>query len=393
MKIKVNENIASFNQNYLFSEINSRIARYSEGHPGERIIRLGIGDVTLPLGKTIVGAAVSAAEEMGERGSFHGYAPEGGYPFLRDTIAENYRRFGVSLDSDEIFVSDGAKSDAGNIADILGDNPVYISDPIYPVYMDANIIEGRRVRLLEGRRGNSFLPMPNGEIESGAVIYLCSPGNPTGAVYSHGQLKEWVDFARGTGSLIIFDAAYEAFISEEYPHSIYEISGAEECAVEICSLSKTAGFTGMRCAWTVFPESLKAGEIPLGKLWSRRQATKFNGVPYIIQRAAQAALSERGMEECRERIGYYMENAARFASFLDSKGIYYTGGKNSPYIWMECPGGVSSWDFFDYLLKKIQVAGTPGAGFGAAGEGYFRLSSFGTREDCTEAIKRLETVI
>ena len=389
MKIKINENFRSMKQSYLFSEIASRVKKYSAEHSDKRIIRLGIGDVTLPLGKTVVNAMENATREMGVKETFRGYAPEYGYDFLREKIAQGYERHGVKLSGDEIYVSDGAKSDVGNIVDILGDNPIYIPDPVYPVYMDSNMMSGRKIYYLDGNRENSFLPMPSDKMQGGAVIYLCSPNNPTGAVYSYKQLKAWVDYAISSGSLIVFDAAYEAFISGNYPHSIYEIEGSKECAVEICSFSKTAGFTGTRCAWTVYPFELMAGDVSLGKLWMRRQATKFNGVPYIVQRGAEASLSEAGREESRQMIAYYMENASRLASLLDEKGIYYTGGKSSPYIWLSCPGGMSSWEFFDYLLDNVQVVGTPGAGFGAAGEGYFRLTSFGTKEDCEEAVSRL----
>ena len=330
---------------------------------------------------------------MGNAATFRGYAPEYGYDFLREAIANYYKKFPVDLSAEEIFVSDGAKSDVGNIVDILGDNEILIPDPVYPVYLDSNIMSGRKVSFLKGSQENGFLPLPDGVEEKPYIIYLCSPNNPTGAVYGREGLKKWIDFANKTGSLIIFDSAYEAFISGDYPHSIYEIEGAKSCAVEICSFSKTAGFTGTRCAWSVFPDELTVGENKLSFLWSRRQATKFNGVPYVVQRAAQAALSDGGQAQCREAIAYYMENAGIIGEVLKEKGIEFTGGENSPYLWLKCPNGMGSWEFFDFLLNNAQVVGTPGAGFGDAGEGYFRLTSFGSRESTLEAADRLRKLL
>lgn len=395
MKIKINEGFLGLKDNYLFSEVARRVRDYGSAHPEEekRLIRLGIGDVTLPLAPCVVAAARRAAAEMGESETFRGYAPEHGYAFLLEAVARRYASLGVSLDEDEIFISDGSKSDAGNIADILGDSPVYIPDPVYPVYADSSILAGRRVRMIEGTRENLFLPMPDGIAESGAVFFICSPNNPTGAVYSRKQLEKWVDFARDTGSLIIYDSAYEAFIDGDFPRSIYEIDGAKQCAIEICSLSKSAGFTGMRCAWTVVPSGLFAGDVSLNALWARRQATKFNGVAYIIQRAAEAALSDEGRAQCAEAIRIYKENAHILSAPLDEKGIFYTGGRSSPYIWMRCPGGMGSWEFFDLLLEKAQIVGTPGEGFGSAGRGYFRITSFGKRSDTAEAAERLRALL
>jgi len=395
MKIKINEGFLGLKDNYLFSEVARRVRDYVSVHPEEakRLIRLGIGDVTLPLAPCVVEAARRAAAEMGESETFRGYAPERGYAFLLEAVARRYASLGVSLGEDEIFISDGAKSDAGNIADILGDSPVYIPDPVYPVYADSSIIAGRRIRMIEGNRENLFLPMPDEITESGAVFFICSPNNPTGAVYSRKQLEKWVDFARDTGSLIIYDSAYESFIDGDFPHSIYEIDGAKQCAVEICSLSKSAGFTGMRCAWTVVPSGLSAGDVSLNALWARRQATKFNGVAYIIQRAAEAALSDEGRAQCAEAIRIYKENAHILSAPLDEKGIFYTGGRSSPYIWMRCPGGMGSWEFFDLLLEKAQTVGTPGEGFGSAGRGYFRITSFGKRSDTAEAAERLRALL
>lgn len=393
LQIKVNENFFNVKKNYLFSEIAKRVNAYSAEHKDAKIVRLGIGDVTLPLSPVVVEAMKKAADEMGNAATFRGYAPEYGYDFLRGAIAEYYKKFPVDLNAEEIFVSDGAKSDVGNIVDILGDNEILIPDPVYPVYLDSNIMSGRKVSFLKGNHKNGFLPLPDGVAEKPYVIYLCSPNNPTGAVYNRDGLKKWIDFANKTGSLIIFDSAYEAFISGDYPHTIYEIVGARSCAVEICSFSKTAGFTGTRCAWSVFPDELTVGENKLSYLWSRRQATKFNGVPYVVQRAAEAALSAEGQAQCREAIAYYMENARIIGEVLKEKGIEFTGGENSPYLWLKCPNGMKSWEFFDFLLENAQVVGTPGAGFGEAGEGYFRLTSFGSRESTLEAADRLRKLL
>lgn len=393
LNIKINENYFNVKKNYLFSEIAKRVNAYKAANPDADIIRLGIGDVTLPLSPVVVEAMKKAADEMGDAATFRGYAPEYGYDFLREKIAEYYKKFPVNLSAEEIFVSDGAKSDVGNIVDILGDNEILIPDPVYPVYLDSNIMSGHKVKFIAGNRENGFLPMPDGIERRPYVIYLCSPNNPTGAVYGRDALKKWIDFANETGSLIIFDSAYEAFISGDYPHSVYEIKGSKTCAVEICSFSKTAGFTGTRCAWSVFPDELTVGENKLSFLWSRRQATKFNGVPYVVQRAAEAALSDEGQKQCRESIAYYMENARIIAAVLKEKGIYFTGGENSPYLWLECPDGMTSWEFFDFLLEKAQIVGTPGAGFGDAGEGYFRLTSFGSRESTLKAAERLKKLL
>lgn len=393
LNIKINENYFNVKKNYLFSEIAKRVNAYKAANPDADIIRLGIGDVTLPLSPVVVEAMKKAADEMGDAATFRGYAPEYGYDFLREKIAEYYKKFPVNLSAEEIFVSDGAKSDVGNIVDILGDNEILIPDPVYPVYLDSNIMSGHKVKFIAGNRENGFLPMPDGMERRPYVIYLCSPNNPTGAVYGRDALKKWIDFANETGSLIIFDSAYEAFISGDYPHSVYEIEGSKTCTVEICSFSKTAGFTGTRCAWSVFPDELTVGENKLSFLWSRRQATKFNGVPYVVQRAAEAALSDEGQKQCRESIAYYMENARIIAAVLKEKGIYFTGGENSPYLWLECPDGKTSWEFFDFLLEKGQIVGTPGAGFGDAGEGYFRLTSFGSRESTLKAAERLKKLL
>ena len=392
LNIKLNENFFNVKKSYLFSEIAKRVKEYSEKNPDKKIIRLGIGDVTLPLPRVAVTALKKAADEMGSAATFRGYAPEYGYDFLREKLADYYKRFSVSRNSEEIFVSDGAKSDVGNIVDILGDNEILIPDPVYPVYLDSNVMTGHKISLLKGTRENGFLPMPDNTDKKPYVIYLCSPNNPTGAVYNREQLKAWVDFANEAGSLIIFDSAYEAFISGDYPHSIYEIDGADSCAVEICSFSKTAGFTGTRCAWSIFPDKLTVGDTKLSALWSRRQATKFNGVPYVVQRAAEAVLTDEGIKECKALVEYYMENARIIAAALKNSEIEFVGGENSPYLWLKCPKNMGSWEFFDYLLESAQLVGTPGEGFGEAGEGYFRLTSFGSRENTLEAAKRIDAL-
>ncbi len=393
MKIRINEHFGEIKESYLFSDIAKRVKAYSAEHPDQKIIRLGIGDVTLPLTPSVIDAMHKAVDEMANASTFRGYAPEYGYDFLRQAIADYYGRMGVELKADEIFVSDGAKSDLGNIVDILGDNEILIPDPVYPVYVDSNVMSGRRISLLEANAENEFLPMPSGIEEKPYIIYLCSPNNPTGAVYSREQLAEWVAFARRTGSLILLDSAYESYISGDYPHSGYEIEGARECVIEICSLSKTAGFTGTRCGWTVLPDELVVDGVKLSKLWARRQATKFNGVPYVVQRAAEMAVSEKGHAEAMESVGYYMENARILSDFLREKGIWFTGGENSPYLWLRCPNGMGSWEFFDYLLQNAQIVGTPGEGFGKCGEGYFRLTSFGSRESTVEAVERLRKLL
>ncbi len=392
--MKINDNYLNLKESYLFTDINRRIKAYSEENPGADIIRLGIGDVTLPLCSAVVDAMKKAADEQGKAESFHGYGPEQGYSFLRDAISGYYRGYGVEVKSDEIFVSDGAKSDIGNILDILSiDNTVLVPDPVYPVYVDTNIMDARKILYMNGTAQNGFLPMPDPNVHAD-IIYLCSPNNPTGAVYTREKLAEWVDYAVSNSALILFDAAYEAFINDAtLPRSIFEIDGARRCAIEFCSLSKTAGFTGTRCGYTVVPEELVRGGVQLRRLWLRRQTTKFNGTSYIVQRGAEAVFSPEGQKQCRENIEYYRENAKIIASGLDRLSIKYTGGKNSPYIWLECPNGMKSWDFFDLLLKKANVVGTPGAGFGEQGEGFFRLTAFGNREKTAEAVRRISEVL
>ena len=388
--LKVNPNYEKLPGSYLFAEIARRVKEYTQAHPDADVIRLGIGDVTRPLAPAVVEAFEKAVREMGCAETFRGYGPEQGYDFLRDRLRSYYEGIGVSLSEDEIFVSDGAKSDLGNILDIFSrDNSVLIPDPVYPVYVDTNVMDGRRIIYADADESNGFLPMPDGE--KADIIYICSPNNPTGAAYSREQLKAWVDFALENGSVILFDSAYESFIVDpSVPHSIYEIPSAKGCAIEFCSLSKTAGFTGTRCGYTVVPDSLEFGGVRLNKLWLRRQTTKFNGVSYIVQRGAQAVFSPEGRAQTAANIAYYRENARIITAALDELGIYYTGGRNSPYVWMKCPDGLDSWQFFDRLLERSAVVGTPGAGFGRNGEGFFRLTAFSTHENTLEATERLK---
>ena len=388
--MEINKNYLNLEASYLFSTIAKKVNEYSEKNPDKNIIRLGIGDVTLPLCGAVVDAMKTATEEMGVQETFRGYGPEQGYDFLKSAIKDYYKSHSVDLESDEIFISDGAKSDLGNILDILGtNNTVMVQNPVYPVYVDTNIMAGRKIVYSDCNEGNGFLSMPSDDVKAD-IIYLCSPNNPTGAVYNREQLSEWVNYAIKNNALILFDAAYECFISDEtLPRSIYEIEGAKKCAIEFCSLSKTAGFTGTRCGYTVVPDSLIYDGISLNKLWLRRQTTKFNGVPYIVQKGAAAVFTPQGQKEIAENIGYYKENAKIIMQALDKLGIWYTGGANSPYIWLKCPHNMKSWEFFDYLLNNMQIVGTPGVGFGTNGEGYFRLTSFGSREKTIEAMDRL----
>lgn len=394
MSVKLNDHFDDLVKNYLFSEVGKRVKAYQEKNPDKKIIRLGIGDVTLPLSKVVVNAMQAAVLEMGMKSTFKGYPPEYGYDFLRKAIVDYYlKNDNVNLDMEDVFVSDGAKSDCGNIVEIFGDNPILIPDPVYPVYMDSNIMAGRKVTLVNATKENFFLPSPEGIKEDSYIIYLCSPNNPTGAVYDHKGLKAWVDFALKTGSLIIFDSAYESYVEGDEPRSIYEIEGAKACAIEICSLSKSAGFTGVRCSWTIIPSQLIIEGKSLNQLWARRQATKFNGVPYIVQKGAEAALKEEGLRQSKEMIAYYKRNAKLLTDLLTKKGVFFTGGISSPYIWMKTKDNMTSWEFFDELLNKVQIVGTPGSGFGKNGEGFFRLTAFGSYEDTLEAVKRLDELL
>ena len=390
--MKINRNYENIEETYLFSEVAERVRKYlASDHTGESVIKMGIGDVTRPLCHAAVEALKQAADQMGTEEGFHGYGPEQGYAFLRDEIAYYYERTsGVKLFSDEIFVSDGAKSDLGNILDIFDiDNVVAVTDPVYPVYVDTNVMAGRKIIKLQANFENGFLPMPEKDL-SADIIYLCSPNNPTGAAYTKDQLQKWVDFANAHGSVILFDAAYESFITDEnVPRTIYAIEGARSCAIEFCSFSKTAGFTGLRCGYTIVPGGLVRDGIQLRKMWLRRQTTKFNGVAYPVQRAAQACLLDDGHKEILENISYYQKNAEMMAKTFSDLGWPYTGGKNSPYLWVKCPDEKGSWDFFDELLEKANVVCTPGSGFGQNGEGYVRFTSFNTHENTEEAMKRI----
>jgi len=387
MKIKTNKGFENLSESYLFSEVAKRVS--AKDPQGKKIISLGIGDVALPISPSVARAMARASLMMKSEKGFCGYGNTQGDLRLRDAICQRYLARGISFSPDEIFVSDGAKSDLGNINDVLGNNEVLIIDPAYPVYADASIIAGRRINRICACADNSFLPLPDKIPKKPYVIYLCSPNNPTGAVYSEEDLKKWVDFALDCGSLIVFDAAYEAFIGDcDLPHSIFEIDGARECAIEICSFSKMAGFTGVRCGWTTIPRKSE-----LHSLWRRRQSTKFNGASHISQMGALASLCDRGANECAENITYYMENARLLADFLNKNGIFFTGGMHAPYLWVRCPEGVSSWQLFDRLLDEARVVCTPGAGFGESGEGFVRLSSFAKREDVKEAITRLSKIL
>lgn len=399
---KLNENFSKLKKNYLFIEIAKRIKAYSEAHPEEakRLIRMGIGDVTRPLAPVVVEAMRKTCAEMGVKETFRGYEDSGaGYDFLRCAVSDYYKSFGADVSADEIRISDGAKSDCGNIIDIFGSgNVVLVTDPAYPVYVDSNIMNGNEVIYADSTEENGFAAMPDKNVKAD-LIYLCSPNNPTGSVYTTAQLKEWVDYALANDAVIIYDAAYEAFITEnDVPRSIFCIEGAKKCAIEICSLSKTAGFTGTRCGYTVIPNELiqkdSAGnDIKLADIWARRQGSKFNGVSYPVQRGAEAVFTAEGQKQCKENIAYYQENARVIASTCDELGIKYTGGVNSPYIWLKCPGGMDSWTFFDKLLNEIQVVGTPGAGFGKNGGDWFRLTAFGTHEATKEAMERLKGLL
>ena len=398
--LKVNRNFVKLPPSYLFVDIAARVNEFTKQHPEKPIIRLGIGDVTLPLPEAVVQAMTEASKEMGKMETFRGYGPECGYEFLRKAISENdYGKRGVDIGIDEIFVSDGAKSDTGNIGDIFSsDNVVAVCDPVYPVYVDTNVMAGRAGEYEEGkgwnrivympcRKENHFLPeLPEKEAD---IIYLCFPNNPSGAGITADELKKWVDYANGHKSVILYDAAYEAYITGDLPHSIYEIEGAKTCAIEFRSFSKTAGFTGTRCAFTVVPKELVFGGVSLNKLWSRRQSTKMNGVSYVVQRAAEAVYSKEGMAQVKKNIAYYQNNARIIREGLSAAGFEVYGGGDSPYIWLKTPGGLTSWEFFDLLLQKTGVVGTPGSGFGISGEGYFRLTSFNTRENTEKAVKRI----
>lgn len=392
--MKVNYNYNNLEESYLFSNIAKKVSDFKNNNPDKKVISLGIGDVTKPLCPAVINALHNAVDDMSQAETFHGYGPEQGYKFLREAIQNYYNKINVNLNLNEIFVSDGAKSDVGNILDIISkDNSVMIPDPVYPVYVDTNIMDGRKITYIDANEQNNFLPLPNRDLKAD-IIYLCSPNNPTGAVYNKEQLKMWVDYAVDNNALILFDSAYEAFISDNnLPKSIFEIDGAKKCAIEFCSLSKTAGFTGTRCGYTIVPEELIFDNNKLNKLWLRRQTTKFNGVSYIVQKGASAVFTDEGQTQIKETINYYKQNADIISKAMDDLNIWYTGGKNSPYIWFKCPNNMKSWEFFDILLNKAYVVGTPGSGFGKNGEGFFRLTAFGNRQDCIEAMGRIKSIL
>ena len=399
---RLNENYLKLPGSYLFSTIAKKVAAYTAENPDKKVIRLGIGDVTQPLAPAVIEALHSAVDEMGRTESFHGYAPDLGYEFLRRAIAEEYKNFGVTIGEDEVFVSDGAKSDCANIQEIFSaDSRIAVCDPVYPVYVDSNVMAGRTgeydpstekwsdVIYMPCTMDNDFVPeLPK---ETPDLIYLCYPNNPTGSVLTKEQLQVWVDYANQKGSVILYDAAYEAYISEAgVPHSIFECDGARTCAIEFKSFSKNAGFTGLRLGYVVIPKELKCKDVAVHSLWARRHGTKYNGAPYIVQKAGEAVLSPEGKKQTMEQVAYYMRNARTIYEGVRKAGYQAVGGVNSPYVWMKTPEGVDSWSFFDYLLKEANVVGTPGAGFGPSGEGYFRLTGFGTYENTVEAVKRIQ---
>lgn len=392
--MKLNTNYLNVNDSYLFSTIAKKVAAYQQAHPDKTVLRLGIGDVTLPLAPAVISALHSAVDEMANKDTFRGYGPEQGYGFLKDSIAAYYKERGVQLAGDEIFISDGAKSDLGNILDLFSqDNVVLVPDPVYPVYVDTNVMAGRKIIYADANEANGFLPMPDYSVDAD-LIYICSPNNPTGAAYTVAQLKEWVDYATKKGAIILYDAAYECFVeSEGLARSVYQVEGAKNCAIEFCSFSKMAGFTGTRCGYTVVPEAIEKDGLSVNKMWLRRQTTKFNGVPYIVQRGAAAVFTKEGREQISKNLDYYRANAKVIAEGLKELGIWFTGGENSPYIWLKCPNGMKSWEFFDYLLENAQVVGTPGAGFGVNGEGFFRLTAFGSAEVTQEAVERIKKLL
>ena len=388
--IRPNVHYSELKDSYLFYNIAQKTKAYVEQHPGVKLLRMGIGDVSLPLCDAVIKALHEAVDDQASKDSFHGYMPECGAPFLRETIAKHYKNRGICLSVEEVFVSSGASDELGDILDLFDRScSALVIEPAYPAYVDANVMAGRKIVHLASGEENGFLPEPSEETKAD-LLYICSPNNPTGAVFSRNQLQAWVDFANENGSVILFDAAYEAFIEDEtLPHSIYELDGAKTCAIEICSLSKTAGFTGTRLGYTVIPKALNRNGMSFNEMWVRNRTTKTNGVSYIIQKGGAAVFTKEGQKQIHENIQIYKNNAKKLMEALDKLGIWYCGGKNAPYIWMKCPNGMGSWEFFDYLLHEIQVVGTPGEGFGACGEGYFRFSTFGSPEDTKEAADRL----
>jgi len=392
--MNINKHYLQLQDSYLFSRIAQKVKEHQAENPDKNIIRLGIGDVTQPLAPAVVAAMQQAATDMGNAETFRGYGEEQGYAFVRESVCKYYKTKKVSLDTSEIFIGDGAKSDLANILDIFAvENTVLIPDPVYPVYVDTNIMAGRKVVYIQGNQENGFLPLPDANTQAD-IIYLCSPNNPTGAVYTQAQLKLWVDYALKQNAIILFDSAYEAFIQDKnIPTSIYQIEGAKACAIEFCSLSKTAGFTGTRCGYTIVPHALQREGVSLNSLWLRRQTTKFNGVSYIVQKGAEAVFSAEGLRQSKTYIAQYMQNARLISDTLKDLNIWHTGGTNAPYLWLKCPHNMTSWEFFDALLLQAGVVGTPGAGFGSGGEGYFRFTAFGSLKNTTEAMERLRRML
>lgn len=389
--MKLNSNFQNLEQSYLFVTIAKKVNEFTAAHPDNQLIRMGIGDVTLPLAPAVIEAMHKATDEMANKETFRGYSPDSnGYPFLREAIAGYYRGLGVDVEAEEVFVGDGAKSDVGNIVDIFDNsNTVLVPDPVYPVYVDTNIMSGRKIVYADANMENGFLPMPKAD-HSADIIYICSPNNPTGAVYNREQLQAWVDYALDQKAVILFDSAYESFVSPGLPRSIFEIPGAEKCAIEFCSLSKTAGFTGMRCGYTVIKKELVFDGVSVAALWQRRQGSKFNGVNYVTQRAAEAVFTSEGIKQTQDAVAYYKRNAQVMVAALRELGYWFTGGENSPYVWFKCPDGMGGWDYFDYLLNEKQIVGTPGEGFGRNGAGCMRLSAFGDAEKTKEAMERIK---
>lgn len=393
MSLKPNGNYRNLKGSYLFFHIARKVEEYRKEHPDLPLYRLGIGDVSRPLCDAAIRALHAAVNDQAEEKTFRGYTPECGIPEFRNAVAGYYARRNVTPDPEEIFVSSGASDELGDILDLFdASSPALITQPAYPAYVDASVMAGREVRFLTAKPENDFLPLPLDDLEAD-LIYLCSPSNPTGAVYNREQLQKWVDYANGRDAVILFDAAYEAFVEGDLPHSIFEVPGAETCAIEICSLSKTAGFTGTRLGYTVIPKALERDGMNLNAMWVRNRTTKTNGISYILQKAGIAVFTDEGLLQIRENIDHYKENARVLMNALDECGIKYWGGKNAPYIWMACPNGMKSWDFFDLMLNEIQVIGTPGEGFGSAGEGFFRLSSFGNPEDTRVAAERMKKLL
>ena len=388
--ITPNMHYRDLKESYLFAGIAQKVKKYQMEHPEKHIYRMGIGDVSLPLCDAVIAALHEGVADQANKETFHGYMPECGAQFLRETVAKHYAERGVILDADEVFVSSGASDELGDILDLFDRrSSALVVEPAYPAYVDANVIAGREIVHLASGKEDGFLPEPREDFKAD-ILYICSPNNPTGAVFSRNQLQAWVDFANENGAIILFDAAYEAFIEDEtLPHSIFELDGAETCAIEICSLSKTAGFTGTRLGYTVIPKALNRCGMNFNAMWVRNRTTKTNGVSYIIQKGGAAVFTSEGQAQIKANIQIYKNNAKVLMEALDQLGIWYTGGKNAPYIWLKCPNGMGSWEFFDYLLNEIQVVGTPGEGFGACGEGYFRFSTFGSPEDTKEAARRL----